>query len=74
MSNEVYFGEMDCRRFDRLEVLLTDISTNLEVLAQQTTNKQSTPVKCCHNCIFFNNGCSNCGETRSGCGLWKTAL
>jgi hypothetical protein len=38
------------------------------------TTEQSTPIKCCHNCVFFNNGCSNCGESRSGCGLWKTAL
>jgi hypothetical protein len=35
MNNEVYFGEVDCRRFDRLEQLMTDMIILLERIANK---------------------------------------
>lgn len=45
MSQEVYFGEVDCRRLDRLEALLEEIATKLGVLVQQPITSDNTPAE-----------------------------
>jgi hypothetical protein len=46
------------------------IKKKLEELAQQTHNKQSAQLKCCHSCFEYGSACEHPVLDRRGCSKW----